>query len=250
MPRSVEVLWKTVSKSHQRQKVVLKPYETDFILGETTLFEHFYPIFAIAKRAIQPCDIFPDHMVVSHGCIVIDVVKPPWHPAYCWVPHDGLKRCHRSSRRNIIVSLLPSSWHRPVICDVKAELWVLNFLIKFATIRAKNASKCSHLVSCNKTENGTRVFWVEISLVVCMKSGMCCLQCSFWKCILCPGISILYIQRQSTGWGISVKNDQLSCVQCVVQIFKFLMRKKYLFSVKNETAYHERWCSAWRRLAE
>jgi hypothetical protein len=31
-----------------------------------------------------------------------------------------------------------------------AKLWVLKFWIKFATIQAKNASKCSHLVSCNK----------------------------------------------------------------------------------------------------
>jgi hypothetical protein len=34
-----------------------------------------------------------------------------------------------------------SSWRRRVICDVTAKLWVLNFLIKFVTIRAKNASK-------------------------------------------------------------------------------------------------------------
>jgi hypothetical protein len=45
--------------------------ETNFILGWTTLFEHFYKIFAVSKRTIQPCVIFPDHLVVSHGCIVI-----------------------------------------------------------------------------------------------------------------------------------------------------------------------------------
>jgi hypothetical protein len=31
--------------------------ETDFRLRKTTLFEHFYQIFAVVKRAIQPCDI-------------------------------------------------------------------------------------------------------------------------------------------------------------------------------------------------
>jgi hypothetical protein len=44
---------------------------------------------------------------------------------------------------------IASSWR---YCDVTAELWVLNLWIKFATIRAQNASKCSHLVSCDKQE--------------------------------------------------------------------------------------------------
>jgi hypothetical protein len=39
--------------------------ETDFRLGKTTLFEHFYPIFAVFKRAIQPSSIFPDCTVVA-----------------------------------------------------------------------------------------------------------------------------------------------------------------------------------------
>jgi hypothetical protein len=74
---------KGVAKNHTKTLDNLVIYrldiiETDFILGLATLFEHFYPIFAVAKREIQSCecDIFPDHMVVSHGCIVIDVVKP------------------------------------------------------------------------------------------------------------------------------------------------------------------------------
>jgi hypothetical protein len=37
-----------------------------------------------------------------------------------------------------------SSWRRRVIYDVTADHWVLNFWIKFVTIRAQNASKCSH----------------------------------------------------------------------------------------------------------
>jgi hypothetical protein len=40
--------------------------ETDFRLAKTTLSEHFYQIFAVVKRAIQPCSILPDCMVVSH----------------------------------------------------------------------------------------------------------------------------------------------------------------------------------------
>jgi hypothetical protein len=69
-----------VAKNHTKTLDNLVIYrlniiEIDFILGKTTLFEHFYQIFAIAKRTIQPCDIFLDHMVVSNGCIVIDVVK-------------------------------------------------------------------------------------------------------------------------------------------------------------------------------
>jgi hypothetical protein len=60
-----------VAKNHTKALDNLVIYrlniiETDFILGRATLFEHFYPIFAVAV-AIQECDIFPDHMVVSHG---------------------------------------------------------------------------------------------------------------------------------------------------------------------------------------
>jgi hypothetical protein len=70
-----------VAKNHTKTLDNLVIYrldiiETDFRLGKTTLFEHFYRKFAVAKRAIQPCSIFPDCTVVSHGCIVIDVVKP------------------------------------------------------------------------------------------------------------------------------------------------------------------------------
>jgi hypothetical protein len=42
-----------------------------------------------------------------------------------------------------------SSWCR-IICDVMAELWVLNFWIKFATVRAKKGLKMLSLVSCDK----------------------------------------------------------------------------------------------------
>jgi hypothetical protein len=46
--------------------------ETDFRLGKTTLFEHFSRKFAVVKRAIQPCSIFPDCTAVSHGCMHCD----------------------------------------------------------------------------------------------------------------------------------------------------------------------------------
>jgi hypothetical protein len=39
--------------------------ETDFRLGKTSLFEHFYRIFGVVKRAIQPCDIFLDHTGIT-----------------------------------------------------------------------------------------------------------------------------------------------------------------------------------------
>jgi hypothetical protein len=59
--------------------------------------------------------------------------------------------------------IAPIGVTRRIICDVPAELWVLNFWIKFATIRAKNASKYSHLVSCDKQKMAVVcVFWVEI----------------------------------------------------------------------------------------
>jgi hypothetical protein len=61
---------KVVAKIHTKTLDNLVIYrlniiETDFRLGKTTLFEHFYRIFAVVKRAIQPCSIFPG----LHGCI-------------------------------------------------------------------------------------------------------------------------------------------------------------------------------------
>jgi hypothetical protein len=65
-----------------------------------------------------------------------------------------------------VMSSRHCSRRRSFICDVTAKLSVLNFWINFATIRAKskNASKCSHLVSCDKQKMarvcfGTGVFF-------------------------------------------------------------------------------------------
>jgi hypothetical protein len=54
--------------------------ETDFRLGKTTLFEHFYRIFAVVKRAIQPSSTNSTMQYwiaqLYHTGIVIDVMKP------------------------------------------------------------------------------------------------------------------------------------------------------------------------------
>jgi hypothetical protein len=65
-----------------------------------------------------------------------------------------------SSRRYRIIAPISvmSSWRCRIICDITAELWDLNFWIKFATIQAKNTSKCSHLVSCDKQKTALVFF--------------------------------------------------------------------------------------------
>jgi hypothetical protein len=136
----------------------------------------------------MPCDILLDHMVVSHGCIVIDVVKPQWRHAYCRAPIDGpsdvispvhvtLLWCYR-----IIAPIgVTSSHHLRLQRDVTAELWVLNFWIKFAMIWAQNASKCSHLVSCDKQK----------TVLVCFFSGNITLMVFFaWKTHSTCGLAV------------------------------------------------------------
>jgi hypothetical protein len=71
-PSQNHICDKGVAKNHTKTLDTLvidrlNIIETDFILGKRTLFEHFYQTFAVVKRAIQPCDIFPYHRVVSHG---------------------------------------------------------------------------------------------------------------------------------------------------------------------------------------
>jgi hypothetical protein len=70
-------------------------------------------------------------------------------------PNDGPKWHHRSCWCNVIVT---SSRHCSRRRNVKAELWVLNFWIKFAMIRAKNASKYSLLVACDKQKTALVCF--------------------------------------------------------------------------------------------
>jgi hypothetical protein len=60
---------------------------------------------------------------------------------------------------------LTSSWRRRIICNITAKLWVLNFWIKFATIQAKNASKCSHLVSCDKQKSALVFFFLKTTVI-------------------------------------------------------------------------------------
>jgi hypothetical protein len=63
----------------------------------------------------------------------------------------GITSSHHCSRR------------RNVICDVTAKLWVLNFWIKFATIRAKKCLKMLSLVSCDKQKMALMCFLSQIS---------------------------------------------------------------------------------------
>jgi hypothetical protein len=71
MPSQNHICDKGVAKNHTTLDNLviyrLNIIETDFILDKTTIFEHFYQTFAFVKHAIQPCDIFPYHTVVSHG---------------------------------------------------------------------------------------------------------------------------------------------------------------------------------------
>jgi hypothetical protein len=53
--------------------------ETDFRLGKTTLFEHFYRKFAVVKRAIQPCsENLPLSSVQSNRAVFFRIVRYLW----------------------------------------------------------------------------------------------------------------------------------------------------------------------------
>jgi hypothetical protein len=89
-------------------------------------------------------------MVVSHGCIVIDVVKPQWRRAYCRVPNDGPKWCHRSCRCNVIMTLSHHCSRRHnVIASLATSRPNFGSWISELNLR-RFELKMPHLVSCDK----------------------------------------------------------------------------------------------------
>jgi hypothetical protein len=119
--------------------------ETDYRLGKTTLFEHFYKFFAVVKRAIQPCSIFPD-------CTVVRITR---------VHNDWRHRI--SGRHAYIVGRLttgPSDVIAPVGVTSRQNFgsWISE--LNLQRFELKNVSKYSLIVSGMwYTENGTRVFF-------------------------------------------------------------------------------------------
>jgi hypothetical protein len=81
-----------VAKNHTKTLDNLVNYrlniiDTDFRLGKTTLFEHFYKIFAVVKHAIQPCDIFLDHT----GALWLTSLNLSDVMRFVGAPNDGPK---------------------------------------------------------------------------------------------------------------------------------------------------------------
>jgi hypothetical protein len=124
-----------VAKNHTKTLDNLVIYwlniiETDFILGLNNFIRTFLPNFC----RYQACN--PNFSDVMHI----------------------VERLTTGSSDVIVPIGVASPWRRRIISDFTSKLWVLNFWIKYATIRAQNASRCSHLVSCDKQKMALMCF--------------------------------------------------------------------------------------------
>jgi hypothetical protein len=148
---------KRVAKNHTKTLDNLVIYRLNII--ETrfhTWLNNFIWTFLPNLCRCQACNPTVWYFSLSHRCITR--VHCDWHrktsvhivERLTPGPGDVITPVGVASswRYRVIAPVgVMSSWRRRIICDVTAELWVLNFWIKFATIQAKNSSKYGTLIS-------------------------------------------------------------------------------------------------------